>query len=58
MNKGILVVLMIDGNKNMKTGKLAKKLHKLQLKELYISKFPDAPSPNSWYRGSKQIDRI
>ena len=54
----ITIVLNIDANENMKKGKLSQMLCDIGLKELYSTKFPGGPTPVSWFRGSKQIDRI
>ena len=49
IDKGINIVLSIDSNENMDTGKLAQNLKELHLKEIYNSKFQANTAPKSWF---------
>ena len=57
MDDGYSIVLSLDGNENMKNGRIQKLLLKLDMKEL-ISRFTDSKPPPTFYEGLKQINAV
>ena len=57
MQNSFEIILCIDGNKNMHSGRLAKEFKKLGLVES-TSRFTSGPPPNTFIIGRHQIDTV